>query len=165
MRFRIVAALALSATTSLQAQTTAPTAPVAAPAVTAPPIDLSTASPIDGTWVYSVGSSSEATFVSASAQPQVTIHCSVAVRQVTISKPAGAAAPFLNVWTSTQTRNLAATYNAATARISGVVNAYDPLLDAIAFSRGRIAFSVSGQPPLVVPAWADIARVVEDCRA
>ena len=42
--------------------------------------------------------------------------------------------------------------------------ALDPLLDAVAFSRGRAAFSDSGQPTLVVPSWAEAARVVEDCR-
>jgi len=43
--------------------------------------------------------------------------------------------------------------------------AYDGLLDAMSFSRGRIAVTVSGTPMLVVPAWPEVARVVEDCRA
>ena len=41
----------------------------------------------------------------------------------------------------------------------------DPLLDAIAFSRGKVALSLPGAPALVLPAWAEIGRVVEDCRA
>ncbi len=40
----------------------------------------------------------------------------------------------------------------------------DALLDAIAFSRGRFIVEQAGQPPLVVPSWAEIGRVVEDCR-
>ena len=40
----------------------------------------------------------------------------------------------------------------------------DPLLDAIAFSRGRFVIEQTGQPPLVLPPHAEIGRVIEDCR-
>ena len=40
----------------------------------------------------------------------------------------------------------------------------DPLLDQMAFSRGRFLVTVEGGPSLVVPAWPELARVVEDCR-
>ncbi len=41
--------------------------------------------------------------------------------------------------------------------------ARDPVLDEIAFSRGR--FMVEGLGPrLILPAWAQPARVIEDCR-
>jgi len=45
------------------------------------------------------------------------------------------------------------------------VGGMDPLLDAIAFSRGRFAVSMPGSPALVMPAGTEIAHVVEDCRA
>jgi hypothetical protein len=152
MRFAIVAAFALVAWSSLDAQTTAP--------------DLSTATPIAGSWVYAqTANGSEASFVNASALPQLTIRCTRATRRITIAKAASAAAPFLTVWTSAQTRALPASFNPATMRISADVSAYDPLLDAITFSRGRFGVSVSGTTSLVVPAWAEPARVVEDCRA
>jgi hypothetical protein len=155
MRFRIAAALALLAASSLDAQTVAP----------APAADLSTATPIAGNWVYSqTADGSEASFVSASAMPQLTIRCTRATRRVTIAKPASGAAPFLNIWTNAQTRDLPASFNPATQRLSADVASFDPLLDAIAFSRGRFGVSVSGTPALVVPAWAEVARVVEDCR-
>lgn len=41
----------------------------------------------------------------------------------------------------------------------------DQHLDAMAFSRGRFIISVKGSPDLVIPAWPEFARVVEDCRA
>ena len=44
------------------------------------------------------------------------------------------------------------------------VPARDPLLDAMAFSRGRFAVEVSGGPTLVVPAYPEVTRVIEDCR-
>jgi hypothetical protein len=40
----------------------------------------------------------------------------------------------------------------------------DTILDAITYTRGRIALESSGQTTLVIPSWSEIARVVEDCR-
>jgi len=40
----------------------------------------------------------------------------------------------------------------------------DPLLDAIAFSRGRFAVEVPGMAPLYLPSWPEVGRVIEDCR-
>ncbi|WP_372733271.1 hypothetical protein, partial [Novosphingobium sp.] len=42
--------------------------------------------------------------------------------------------------------------------------AQDKLLDAMAFSRGRFALEVNGLPTLYLPAWAEVGRVIEDCR-
>ena len=153
MPFRVAAAFALIAGSSVDAQTVAPA------------LDLSTATPIAGSWIYSTtAGGSEASFVNASAMPQLTIRCTRAMRRITIAKPASAAAPFLTVWTSAQTRALPASFNPATQRLSAELAGYDPLLDAIAFSRGRFGVSIVGQPALVLPAWAEPARVIEDCR-
>jgi len=40
----------------------------------------------------------------------------------------------------------------------------DPLLDAMAFSRGRFMLEMPGAPTLYLPAWPELSRVVEDCR-
>ena len=53
----------------------------------------------------------------------------------------------------------------ATQRVSIELVSNDPLLDSLAFSRGRLGVTVAGSPSLVVPAWPEVARVVEDCRA
>ena len=71
-------------------------------------------------------------------------------------RPATAAAPFINIWTSSLTRSVASSFNPATGRLTIDLGAYDPLLDAIANSRGRIGFTVGTQPPLVVPPWAEL---------
>ena len=154
MRFPIVAALALAAASSLADLADAQAIP-----------DMTTATPLGGNWSYAlIAGGSEATFADSSARPQLTIRCTRLSRFVTISRPASAAAPSLGVWTTTLTRSLPAKFAPATARLSADLAAFDPLLDAIAFSRGRFAIGVAGQAPLVVPAWADIARVIEDCR-
>ena len=93
MRRMIAAAFALTAAASLSAQTSTP--------------DLSTATPVAGTWSYAAtADGSEATFGTASALPQLTIHCTKTTRRVAISRPASAAAPFLNVWTTAEQRQL-----------------------------------------------------------
>ena len=40
----------------------------------------------------------------------------------------------------------------------------DPLLDAMALSKGRFAVEVEGEPPLYLPSYAEVSRVIEDCR-
>ena len=127
--------------------------------------DLTYSTPIGGNWSYAAtGDGSEATFANATGQPQLTIRCTRSTRRVTLLKAAPAASPSLWVWTSSQRRSLPATYDASAARVSADLQAMDPLLDAMASSRGRIGFSTSGVAALVVPPWADVARVVEDCR-
>jgi hypothetical protein len=44
------------------------------------------------------------------------------------------------------------------------LQARDPLLDQIAFSRGRFTIEAPGAAMLVIPAWPEAARVIEDCR-
>ena len=152
MRVSIAAALALLVPTALPAQAVAP--------------DLSAAVPIAGSWSYaSVAGGSEASFANASALPQLTIRCTRATRRVAIAKPATGAAPFLAVWTDTLARSVPASFNPQTARLTADLAAYDPLLDALAYSRGRIGVTVSGLPTLVVPAFPEVARVIEDCRS
>ncbi|MFL6720400.1 MAG: hypothetical protein ACJ8FT_01165 [Sphingomonas sp.] len=150
MRLAIAAAFALAANSSLAAQ---------------PVPDLSFATPIAGNWSYAASSGGrEASYADASGHPQLFVHCARATRRVTIAKPASAAAPMLGVWTSSETRSVAASFNSATGRLIIDLSANDALLDAIATSRGRIGFSVGAQPALVVPAWPEVARVIEDCR-
>lgn len=51
------------------------------------------------------------------------------------------------------------------AEITAVtVPASDPLLDAMALSKGRFAVEVEGEVPLILPSWAEVTRVIEDCR-
>ena len=150
MKLKIAAALALTASSSLVAQTAG---------------DLSTVAPIAGQWTYaSATDGSESTFADATGNPQLWVHCTRTTRHVTIAKRASAAAPFLNVWTSSLTRDVASSFNPATGKLTIDLAGYDPLLDAIVSSRGRVGFRVGTQAPLIVPPWAEAARVIEDCR-
>lgn len=42
--------------------------------------------------------------------------------------------------------------------------ANDSGFDRIAFSRGRFAIEAPGAAPIAVPGWAEVSRVIEDCR-
>jgi hypothetical protein len=151
MRLSLAAAVALIFTSSTTAQTIS---------------DLSTATPIGGNWSYAPASDgSEAVFANASGYPQLWVHCSRASQQVSIMRSSGAAAPMLNIWTSSATRSVAASFNPATSRLTSEFSNYDPLLDAIATSRARIGVTIGSGPALVIPAWPEVARAIEDCRA
>lgn len=127
--------------------------------------NLEYAQPIVGNWTYEgTNDGSEATFGNSSGRPQLTIRCTRSTRRVAILKAASTASPSLWIWTSSEQMSLPASYDSSTSLVSTDLGAYDPLLDAIASSRGRIGFSSSGLEALVVPPWADIARVIEDCR-
>ena len=151
MRLSFAAAFALVFSSSLGAQSIP---------------DLGTATPIAGNWSYAPSTDGgEAVFANASGYPQLWVHCTRGTRRVTIALPAAAAVPVVDVWTSSMTRMVTPSFSASAGRTSVDFTNYDPLLDALSNSRGRIGFALGNQPPLVVPAWPEIARVVEDCRA
>jgi hypothetical protein len=50
------------------------------------------------------------------------------------------------------------------AHTVAMIQASDPILDGIAFSRGRFTIGIPNLPMLVIPAWPEPARVIEDCR-
>lgn len=68
----------------------------------------------------------------------------------------------MSITTSAGTRAL----NASATPRGAVVTLQprDTVLDAMAFSRGRFAVTMTGQPTLYVPSWTEISRVIEDCR-
>ena len=68
----------------------------------------------------------------------------------------------MTVRTSSTARSLSA--GAGTDGASASLPASDPLVDAMGYSRGRFIVETAPLPPLVVPAWAEVLRVAEDCR-
>jgi hypothetical protein len=82
------------------------------------------------------------------------LRCDRATRTVTITRPGGAPAA-LTVVSDSVTRTLPP---------SGRLLANDPLLDAIAYSRGRFIIRDGTGPTVAVPSWPEAARSIEDCR-
>ncbi|WP_343520792.1 hypothetical protein [Sphingomonas sp.] len=54
--------------------------------------------------------------------------------------------------------------NGVETALFATLPANDQLVDAMGYSRGRFIVETPGMAPLVVPAWAEVLRVVEDCR-
>lgn len=121
--------------------------------------------PIVGTWTYRpITGGSEAAFADSSGAQRLVLRCSRTAGTVSIILTnVPAAAPYLVVTTTFAQRSLPARYF-STKTLTADVAATDPLLDAMAFSRGKFAISNAGSGMLVVPAWADPGRVIEDCR-
>ncbi|QJU56355.1 hypothetical protein HL653_00925 [Sphingomonas sp. AP4-R1] len=162
----LLALLAGCATTPPPAAPKAPPAPPPAAPPPPPPADLAWADlPLSpGSWSYArEATGSAARFGTSADAPALAIRCEKARRLIHIA-PAGATAGTLTITTSYAGRALplaAGTGGHAEATLPAV----DPFLDRIAFSRGRVSYAVAGQPLLVVPAWAEPARVIEDCRS
>ncbi len=66
--------------------------------------------------------------------------------------------------TETVDRTLSARLSNDGQAVSATSTSRDPLLDAMAFTRGRFAVEVQGAPPLYLPSWPEVSRVIEDCR-
>lgn len=139
-----------------------------------------------GSWSLRLApAGSEAAFGPAAAPAQLVLRCDPAARRVRLAVPSAiagraATAATMIITTSSQSRRLAGLAGPAT--VEAQLAAGDPLLDAIAFSRGRWTLSLAGSVSpagslvpagtgapagarmLVLPISAEAARIVEDCR-
>jgi len=103
-----------------------------------------------GQWSYvATAAGSEARY-----DGYLSIRCDRTSRTVTVMRP-GVAPAVLTVITDMTTRNLP---------VGGRLLANDPILDAMAFSRGRFLVS-GGGVTLAIPSWPEAARSIEDCRS
>jgi len=120
-----------------------------------------------GNWVYRQdGRGSIALFGVPGADADFTIRCDRIAGQVFVSRKGAAPgnAP-VTFRTSSSLRTLAMQPTGATpAYMALTLFPRDPLLDAIGFSRGRFIVEQATLPVLVIPAWAEVLRVAEDCR-
>jgi hypothetical protein len=148
---------------------TAPAAPIARPV--AP--DWRDAPQTPGAWTYAAEpGGSAARFGLPGALPLVVLRCDRVRPAVLIQRQSlGSGALPATITTSSSARRLvAAPARGSPMAQNGAIlfeialNTADPLLDAMAFSRGRFLFEMSGAATLVLPAWAEVGRVIEDCR-
>lgn len=118
-----------------------------------------------GTWTYRGDErGSRAMFGQAGGDARAVLRCDRGAGRVYLSR-AGDATGAMTVRTSSTTRALPVRpTGGAVPYVAAELGARDPLLDAMAFSRGRVALEQAGTPPLVLPTYAEIGRVIEDCR-
>ncbi|MCC2980437.1 hypothetical protein [Sphingomonas sp. IC4-52] len=119
-----------------------------------------------GTWRYVRDTrGSQAAFGQSGSEAVLVLRCDAATRGMLLSRPSQSQQP-LTVRTSSATRALSVRpASGAATGAEASLPGRDPLLDAMAFSRGRFVVEQAGAATLVVPAYAEIGRVIEDCRA
>lgn len=125
-----------------------------------------------GDWAYlREGTCSVAAFTSPQGQRLFTLSCHRERGSLTIARIGSAAGPTpATILTTYAARPVSivplgpaeAGSNSQILTLS--LRTSDPVLDEMAFSRGRFAFEVNGLPTLYLPAHAELGRVIEDCR-
>lgn len=165
-RLALLPLLGISACTSAPAPQPAPPPPSAPVAVAPPPMsgDWRDWPLAPGRWRYASGDPISSARYGEGAATQFAVLCDAATRRVTIMR-AGTASE-LAVTTSYRTARFPAGHvdEGGRAMSAVILNARDAFLDELAFSRGRIAVMSPGLPSLAIPAWAEPARAIEDCR-
>lgn len=129
-------------------------------------VDLEAVQPLSGAWSYRVvPNGTEAAFTDSASARRLVLRCDRAARTVSVSRTGVArAAPVLAIWTTMESRSVPSRF-LPTGELVADLAAADPLLDAIAFSRGRFATGAAGAPLVAVPVWPEVSRVIEDCRS
>jgi hypothetical protein len=149
--------------------------PVPVPTPTPTPRPVATPTPVPtysswmdvpatpGDWYYQAGA---ARFGPPQSEASLVLRCDRAAGAVEIARSGQAAAPLqMVIRTEAIERGVAASpAGSELPAIVGRVPARDPLLDAMAFSKGRFAIEVAGLPTLYVPSYPEVTRVIEDCR-
>ncbi|WP_181815668.1 hypothetical protein [Alteripontixanthobacter maritimus] len=148
-------------------------APIPAPVVT-PPVaaapnstDWMDAPLTAGDWSYASGSSlTRATFGPPGGNALFGIECLRGSGQMRLVRSGGSTQDIsIRVRTESAERLLTAQPDAGGGPfVAAFLNARDPLLDAMAFSKGRFAIGAQGRDTLYVPAYPEVTRVIEDCR-
>ncbi|MBI1404200.1 MAG: hypothetical protein GC147_13440 [Porphyrobacter sp.] len=120
-----------------------------------------------GDWRYQVGAGGPlAVFVGTGGKGEFVLTCDRPARSIELWRAGTSAGPrTMTIRTETATRSLTAVQAEDTnPYLAASLPAADPLLDAMALSKGRFAVEVEGQSPLYLPSWAEVTRVIEDCR-
>ena len=143
-----------------------PVPPRAAPAPPPPPpaaADWRDRPLTQGAWSYRGGDAAgPAALFGSPAAPLFVVRCDRTRRQVMLERPGAVTGP-ITVRTTSLARSFPAT--AAHGAAIASVSANDRFLDMIAFSRGRFSVEMPGAATLLIPAWPEPARVIEDCRS
>lgn len=113
-----------------------------------------------GTWTWT---RKEDASVAQFGDGLVTITCDAPAKTISIARRADAAADStVTILSSTQTRAFEGSRQGG--QIVVTLDAGDALLDALALSRGRFGVAVAGLDAVYPGSWAEVSRVVEDCR-
>ncbi len=142
-------------------------APAPAPAVAAAPLNWLDAEQTPGDWKYRTApGGSQALFGQPGAGAQLTLECSRSAGQVLLVRAGDAGGPVpMRILTETQARVVTSSPDRSAMPVMvAALPAGDPLLDAMAISKGRFAVETTGMATIYAPSWPEVSRVIEDCR-
>jgi hypothetical protein len=92
------------------------------------------------------------------------VRCDRTAQRIYVSRPAaGGSQMVLRATTSAKAYGARPT-GSTPGYVAAELNTRDPQLDALAFSRGRFMIQLDGAADVIVPAWPELARVIEECR-
>lgn len=119
-----------------------------------------------GSWVYRRDErGSIALYGAPGADALATLRCDKAGARIFLSRASDRGGT-MTVRTSSTSKSLTVQpAGGKPAYAASEIGVTDPILDALAFSRGRIALELNGALNIAIPVWSEIGRVVEDCRA
>lgn len=120
-----------------------------------------------GGWRYSLGANGPvAVFAGSGGRGEFLMTCERPAGRISLWRAGrSGVARAMTIRTETATRSLGAVQAEDTnPYLAAALPSADPLLDAMALSKGRFAVEVEGQPPLFLPSHAEVSRVIEDCR-
>lgn len=120
-----------------------------------------------GDWSYRADMSGhEALYGSRSGEMLFAIKCDRRAGLITLLRSGRAASSTsMTIRTETVDRTLAATpAGSGSQQVMATLAASDPLLDAMAVTRGRFAVETTGLSTLHLPPWAEVTRAIESCR-
>ncbi|WP_133365545.1 hypothetical protein [Qipengyuania sediminis] len=120
-----------------------------------------------GNWFYRAeGPASLALFGGDATEADFIIRCDRSARAIFLMHASQSSGPAtMRIRTETAERDLGARSTGdALPYLTATLQPDDRLLDAMALSKGRFAVEVAGSPTLYLPSWAEVTRVIEDCR-
>ena len=120
-----------------------------------------------GDWSYrSDANGSVATYGEPESEGRFVMRCDRTNNRIALTRAAQASgATTMTIRTETADRTLQAQpAHGQLPIVTASVQPRDPLLDAMALTKGRFAVEMAGAPNLYIPAWAEVTRVIEDCR-
>lgn len=109
------------------------------------------------------GAQSVARYVAPAGGTVFAMACNGMARTVTLAAAGQAAGDEPMTVTTTEAQRVLTAHTVA-GGLNAALPVSDPLLDAMAFSRGRFMVELPGVPALILPSWTEVSRVTEDCR-
>ncbi len=148
---------------------TAPPPPAPVPPPPAPAGDWTDRPATPGDWSYREDAGgSVAQFGQPGAAVRFAIRCEKAARRIRFERSGvldpGSSARLTLTSTAGASSYALANIGGSPPSVAASTNANDGFLDRLVYTRGRFLVRADGAEEMVLPGWAEIARVVEDCR-